>query len=222
MTQHSQNGEGVEARYLLVKRDLYYAPNNHGYTGIKANAGRYMASEADEASGVIAIHEDDAPMFAKGCWEDVKTDHLLSIITAHEKTIADLRQSLTAREPATADVGREAVITAYDAEIKAANDIHRQGLITYDTLKHTVNCAARMRDTALSRAAPSSGHAMAEGERYELALRNIEAGITGRLRDWEGSPRGDAFSLALSIVQTERMALATPTDQVKDAKGGGA
>jgi hypothetical protein len=41
-------------------------------------------------------------------------------------------------------------------------------------------------------------------EKMELALRNIEAEITGLLRTWEGSERGDAFSAALSVVQRER------------------
>ena len=50
----------------------------------------------------------------------------------------------------------------------------------------------------------------------QLALRNIEAGITQLLRDWEGSPRGDAFLTALAVVQRERSALNT---RVAD-KGG--
>lgn len=48
--------------------------------------------------------------------------------------------------------------------------------------------------------------------RADLALRNVEAGITQRLREWEGSQRGDAFSTALSVVQKERAALSRPND----------
>lgn len=81
---------GEEPRYLLVKRDLYYAPNNQGYTGVKARAGRYHASEADPESGVTAIHEDDAPMFSKACWEDVKVKTLLDDLDARDRRIAEL------------------------------------------------------------------------------------------------------------------------------------
>lgn len=53
----------------------------------------------------------------------------------------------------------------------------------------------------------------AETARMQLALRNIEAAITQSFRGWEGSERGDAFSIALGIVQRERAALAQPASE---------
>lgn len=66
--------EKATARYLLVKRGLYYRPGNQGYTGIKDHAGRYFESDAYE--GVTAIHEDDAPEFSPSCFHDLREDHL--------------------------------------------------------------------------------------------------------------------------------------------------
>lgn len=78
----------IEPRFLLVKRDLYYRPDACGYTGIKDHAGRYHEDEAEPESGVTAIHEDDAPEFSKGCWDDVARRHL-------QKKIARLRDAAT-------------------------------------------------------------------------------------------------------------------------------
>ncbi|WP_324695568.1 hypothetical protein [Novosphingobium sp. RL4] len=64
----------VERRFLLVKRGLYYAPDNHGYTGFKDKAGRYLESDAYE--GVRAIHVDQAEEFAPACFVDLKVDCL--------------------------------------------------------------------------------------------------------------------------------------------------
>lgn len=79
-----------EAKFLLVKRGLYYAPNNNGYTGIKAHAGRYREVDALGLDGVTAIHEDDAAMFSKACWDDVKVGYLLSEIAKRDAVIRDL------------------------------------------------------------------------------------------------------------------------------------
>lgn len=61
-----------EQRFLLVKRGLYYAPNNQGYTGVKERAGRYREVDALGLDGVTAIHEDKAPLFAPACWRETK------------------------------------------------------------------------------------------------------------------------------------------------------
>ncbi|QQN73906.1 hypothetical protein [Croceicoccus sp. YJ47] len=87
------NSEIVEPRYLLVKRDLYYAPNSMGYTGIKDKAGRYFASDALPDCGVTAIHEDDAPDFTKACYADLARDHL-------QEKIAVLRAQVEAERTA--------------------------------------------------------------------------------------------------------------------------
>jgi len=65
-----------DASYLLVKRGLYYAPHNKGYTGVKELAGRYLAVDARPDAGVTAVHEDDAPEFSQACWPEVARDHL--------------------------------------------------------------------------------------------------------------------------------------------------
>lgn len=73
--------------YLLVKRGLYYAPNRQGYTGIKALAGRYLETDASPPD-VVAIHEDEAPLFSAACWPEYKIQFLLS-------ELARARDSLT-------------------------------------------------------------------------------------------------------------------------------
>lgn len=74
--------------FLLVKRGLYYAHNSQGYTGIKDRAGRYLESDASPTDGVTAIHEEDAPMFAPACWQEVKVDYLLGKIAELERAAA--------------------------------------------------------------------------------------------------------------------------------------
>lgn len=84
-----------ERRYLLVKRGLYYAPNNQGYTGVKAFAGRYREVDALGLDSVTAIHEDDAPMFSKACWEHVKVSYLQAEIAKRDAVIDGLLGAAT-------------------------------------------------------------------------------------------------------------------------------
>jgi len=84
-------GDDVERRFLLVKRGLYYRPGNCGYTGIKENAGRYLASDACPDSGVIAVHEDDAPIFSEACFADLAAEWAKGRIGADAATIATLQ-----------------------------------------------------------------------------------------------------------------------------------
>lgn len=63
--------EQAENCYLLLKRGLYYRPKSCGYTGVKRDAGRYPKSMADLRSGVAAIHEDDAPIYAPATFADI-------------------------------------------------------------------------------------------------------------------------------------------------------
>ena len=95
----------VERRYLLVKRDLYYAPNNKGYTGIKDKAGRYFASDALSDCGVTAIHEDDAPDFTKACYADLARDHLQEKVGSLRAERDELRAKLEAMKPGLLDDG---------------------------------------------------------------------------------------------------------------------
>lgn len=82
------------SEYLLLKRGLYYAPNNQGYTGIKDRAGRYFQSDACEESGVKAVHVDDAPLFSPACFDDVKVDYLLSRIADERAVKLELLEAL--------------------------------------------------------------------------------------------------------------------------------
>jgi hypothetical protein len=59
-------------RYLILKRGLYFRPDDHGYTGLKREAGRYVASHACLLSGEKAVHENDAPEYSPACWEETK------------------------------------------------------------------------------------------------------------------------------------------------------
>lgn len=72
--------------YLILKRGLYYRPAGHGYTGIKAEAGRFTRGVANVATypngkdgprdGMTYIHEDDAPEYSPSCAYDVKLNDL--------------------------------------------------------------------------------------------------------------------------------------------------
>ena len=86
----------VERRYLLVKRGLYYRPDNCGYIGIKEYAGRYLQTDARPISGVTAIHEDDAPEFSAACFDDLAREYLQKKITEAAATIEADRAEIAA------------------------------------------------------------------------------------------------------------------------------
>lgn len=66
--------------YLLMKRGLYWRPNDQGYTGLKSEAGRYTYSEAFARTNyeyegyepVTMVMEQEAPRYAPGCASDVR------------------------------------------------------------------------------------------------------------------------------------------------------
>ncbi len=100
---HPNTDQGVTAevtddRYLLVKRGLYYRPDNRGYTGIKEYAGRYPASDASPDDGVTAIHEDEAPEYSQACYHDLMAQHAVGKAAALEAEIASLKQRLESAE----------------------------------------------------------------------------------------------------------------------------
>jgi hypothetical protein len=80
----------VERRYLLVKRGLYYRPENAGYTAIKAEAGRYLQSDAIDGVN-YAVHEDEAAQFSPSAWEATKIAHLSNRIEAQAAEIEELK-----------------------------------------------------------------------------------------------------------------------------------
>lgn len=88
------DADDLERRFLLVKRGLYYAPDNHGYTGIKERAGRYLESDASPDSGVTAIHEDEAPDYSPACFHDTAREHLQSKVDRLRAENEALREAL--------------------------------------------------------------------------------------------------------------------------------
>lgn len=63
-TDQGVTGEVADDRYLLVKRGLYYRPDNRGYTGIKEYAGRYHARRCLCASFLHSRHRSRGFFFA--------------------------------------------------------------------------------------------------------------------------------------------------------------
>ena len=78
------------ADHVLVKRGLYYRPNNAGYTGRRDQAGLYPKSDAWECGTVTAIPFDEAPLFAPKCWHEVQIEY-------YEEKVKALRDAL--RDP---------------------------------------------------------------------------------------------------------------------------
>lgn len=67
-------------QWLIVKRDLYYGPNDSGYTGIRDLAGRYTYEEAkareNPDSGVTIVRLSEAPEFREAAFEDLVRKHI--------------------------------------------------------------------------------------------------------------------------------------------------
>lgn len=57
-----------EDGWLIIKRNLFYAPNCQGYTGIRDRAGRYNKAFAKSYCGcdLKMVHESVAPEFLAG------------------------------------------------------------------------------------------------------------------------------------------------------------
>lgn len=112
-----------EDAWLVVKRNLYYAPNDCGYTGIRDLAGRYTESEARARSsvdsGVTAVKLTDAPEFSKACYEDLAIAHMRQKYGAElTKLRAErdaLMEALTAADNFRAQfLGDDALVTEID------------------------------------------------------------------------------------------------------------
>lgn len=70
--------------FLIIKRGLYYGPNNAGYTGIKDKAGRYTLNQvalhfpnmdSPNQDGMTYVAEAEAPDYAPRCAWDQKIAH---------------------------------------------------------------------------------------------------------------------------------------------------
>lgn len=95
--------------WLVVKRDLYWMPNDCGYTGIRDNAARYTEDEArrrvgDGLSGVSMVRLVDAPEFTNACFDDLARDHLIkkrdeALSMARDAFKAGWRTNATTEQP---------------------------------------------------------------------------------------------------------------------------
>lgn len=87
----------AEQAWLLLKRGLYWRPNDCGYTGIRDHAARYTEAEAksrarDGSSGVTMVRLEDAPEFSEACYEDLARAHLAQ----QRAAAADIRRARAA------------------------------------------------------------------------------------------------------------------------------
>lgn len=76
----SEERESEPTDWLIVKRGLYYKPDNCGYTGIRDHAGRYSREEAEASArnpAVSIVRLADAPEFSEACFDDLARAHLI-------------------------------------------------------------------------------------------------------------------------------------------------
>lgn len=78
--------------WMLLKRGLFYRPNNCGYTGIRDEAGRYSKEDADNhlAAGGVAMREADAPEFLPAAFDDLVVKHLTAQRDALVKALTEI------------------------------------------------------------------------------------------------------------------------------------
>lgn len=82
--------------WVKMKRGLFYAPNDCGYTGIRDLAGRYSEAEAKaetSCEGVTAMPLSEAPEFSPACYDDLARQHLQS---QRDKACRELELTLRA------------------------------------------------------------------------------------------------------------------------------
>lgn len=102
------------ANYLMIKRGLYYGPDNQDYTAFRDKAGRYPLAEArerhDRSGGdVTYVHEDEAAEFSPAATPEIIVEYLLKQRAAMrsqfvefvgglatEKDVADLDERMIA------------------------------------------------------------------------------------------------------------------------------
>lgn len=83
--------------YVLIKRDLFEAPEHKGYTGIRDKAGVWRKDEIGDVSVMdsyqpsfqdsYALPVENAPDFTASCFPDLALDHL-------RKQVIELRTAL--------------------------------------------------------------------------------------------------------------------------------
>lgn len=71
--------KAISEVWLVMKRGLYYMPNDCGYTGIRDHAGKYTHEEAllrCHGEGVSMVRFHDAPEYTTACYDDLARNHL--------------------------------------------------------------------------------------------------------------------------------------------------
>ncbi|MDG3089206.1 hypothetical protein P7F88_25420 [Vibrio hannami] len=108
--------EGPNA-YLIVKQGLYYRPESKGYTGLKAEAGRYTLDEVSvwlpnldspNQDGISFILADDAPEASAACYRETLDAHKAAHLTEALALIRDLTADRDAAIQAAVEKEREA------------------------------------------------------------------------------------------------------------------
>lgn len=149
--------EGGKSEWLLVKRGLYYRPNNCGYTGIRDHAGLYSEDEArssvgDGASGVKMIRLADAPEFSEACFQDLALAHLKKKLDEAADAIERMQSGPTPPSPES----------GVERAAQVADQFERECLpnAIWDCASHHGGLAAKeiaIRIRALSAPAPQAG-----------------------------------------------------------------
>jgi hypothetical protein len=105
----------MSAHFLMIKRGLYYGPDNRDYTAFRSKAGRYTLAEVKdrhERSGgdTTYVHEDEAAEFSAAASPEAIIDYLLSERDHLRQQVAD----------AIAPVPTDAEIAVTDQRMTAA------------------------------------------------------------------------------------------------------
>jgi len=137
--------------WLLMKRGLYERPDHRGYTGLRADAGRFTAEECrkiEAVSGgeVSRIHQDDAPPLApradRGTFAEVlaqRLDEANAALSASEKRNEELVRDFAEG----VEIGRRTSQALADTEVELATS---EALVT--SLKAEVEELKADRDVA--------------------------------------------------------------------------
>jgi hypothetical protein len=173
-TNAPESAREVGPRYLLLKRGLYYRPDNCGYTGIKEYAGRYEESDASPEDGITAIHEDEAPEYTAACFEDLKLKHVSDKLAA-----------------------ANALIESQSAEIARKDELREIGIARYTVAETALTAAiegqsywqarAERAEKALEKIHAHVAHGFL-GD-WSIALKEIRKIATDTLADAQQTPK---------------------------------
>lgn len=107
--------------WLLLKRDLFYRPNNCGYTGIRDEAGRYSydrAMEHESAGGKVML-VSEAPEFLPAAYDDIVITRLTKQRDELVKALEFIRDGYDNQDVNHVDFR----VKAYQAALAALGDV---------------------------------------------------------------------------------------------------